>query len=88
MREDNIQTEEDFGVLLGWIANPAGQNIMLKMQSSREKPRSDEEVQEFRYFLSKQQAIQLGNFLYRMSGETAPVRSKAPFLDRLLGRGN
>jgi biofilm regulator BssS len=87
MTENETQEiNEDFGVLLGWIGNPAGQNIMLKMQSSRDKPRSDDEVTEFKYFLSKQQALQLGNFLYRMSGETAPTRKKPPLLERIMSR--
>lgn len=79
-------SEPELGILLGWIAHDAGANIMLKMQSSSKVPDGEEDVQEFRYFLTKQQAVQLGNFLFKMAGETAPERHKPRLLDRLMGR--
>ena len=64
---------------------PAGENISLLMQSASKVVKDDADVREFRYFMSKQQAVQLGNYLYRVAGETAPVRPKRGLLDRLFG---
>ena len=82
-REDDER--EQFGKLLGWRADPAGENISLLMQSASKVLKDDADVREFRYFMSKQQAVQLGNYLYRVAGETAPVRPKRGLLDRLFG---
>ena len=38
-----------------------------------------------RYFLTKQQAVQLGNFLYGVAGETPPTQKKRGFIQRLMG---
>lgn len=76
----------DFGILLGWKAEPAGTRIALKLQSTRKVIEKSEDVREFRYFLSKEQAVQLGNYLYTLAGETAPVRRRPGLIDRLFAR--
>ena len=76
---------ETFGMLLGWRADPAGEKIALLMQSTNKVVESDEDVREFRYFLTRQQAVQLGNFLYGVAGETPPARKKRGLLDKWLG---
>ena len=75
----------EFGILLGWDSAPAGERIALRMQSTRKVVESAEDVHEFRYFLSREQAVQLGNYLYTLAGETAPVRKKRGLIDRLMG---
>ena len=55
--------DEDFGVLLGWDSIPAGQRIMLLMQSARKTPDKPDDVRDFRYFLTREQGVQLGNYL-------------------------
>ncbi|MBX7526549.1 hypothetical protein [Qipengyuania vesicularis] len=77
--------KDDFGMLLGWRADPAGEKIALLMQSSSKVVESDDDVREYRYFLTKQQAVQLGNFLYGVAGETPPPPRKPGLLERLLG---
>ncbi len=72
-------TDEDSGVLLGWVSSPAGQRIALLMQSARKKPDQPDDVRDFRYFLTREQAVQLGNYLYGLAGETAPKRKSAVF---------
>ena len=84
MSGDNHE-RNTFGMLLGWKGDPAGEKIALLMQSTTKKVERDEDVREFRYFLTRQQAVQLGNFLYTMAGETAPKTRRRGFLDRLLG---
>ena len=70
-------------MLLGWKADPAGEKIALLMQSTSKLVDSSEDVREYRYFMSKQQAVQLGNYLYELAGETAPKRRTSGFFARL-----
>lgn len=77
--------DEDFGILLGWQADPAGERFALTLQSTRKVVEAREDVREFRYFMSREQAVQLGTYLFRITGETAPNRKRAGFLERLLG---
>ena len=84
MSEDTA-SKDKFGMLLGWRADPAGEKIALLMQSTSKLVDSAEEVREYRYFLTKQQAVQLGNYLYGVAGETAPTPKKRGFLAKLFG---
>ena len=74
----------DFGALLGWQADPAGQRIALKLQSARRVPEREEDVRDFRYFLTREQAVQLAHNLFVVTGETAPRRRRG-WLERWLG---
>lgn len=85
MAEGKNRGDENFGILLGWSSTPAGERIALKMQSTRKIVESDEDVREFRYFLSKEQAVQLGNYLFTVVGETAPAPRRRGFFRRLMG---
>ena len=87
-RSDEVEAkraEDDFGVLLGWESSPAGERIMLLLQSARKTPLSDEDVRDFRYFLTREQAVLLGNYLYTLAGESAPRRKKRGFIEKLIG---
>ena len=75
--------DRDFGVLLGWDSGPAGDRIMLIMHSARKTPDTNDDVRDFRYFLSKEQAVLLGNYLYGLAGETAPKRKSRSLIERL-----
>lgn len=77
--------DDDFGILLGWKADPAGERIALMLQSTRKVVEARGDVREFRYFLSKEQAVQLGNYLFGLAGETPPYRKRTSFIERLLG---
>ena len=85
MTQGKDSSDENFGILLGWNSSPAGERIALKMQSTRKVVESEEDVREYRYFLSKEQAVQLGNYLYTLAGETAPTRKKRGLIERLMG---
>ncbi|QKG71388.1 hypothetical protein [Erythrobacter mangrovi] len=78
--------ERDFGVLLGWESHPAGERIMLIMQSSRKTPKTKNEVRDFRYYMTKEQAVLLGNYLFRLAGATAPRTTRPGLIERLFGR--
>ena len=85
MAQRKDTSDENFGILLGWESSPAGNRIALKMQSTRKIVEREEDVREYRYFLSKEQAVQLGNYLYTLAGETAPVRKKRGLIERMFG---
>ena len=65
----------DFGVLLGWEIEPAGRRVAIRMQSATQIPESGEDVREYRYFLSREQAAQLADNLFRHAGTTPPDRT-------------
>lgn len=77
--------ERDFGVLLGWKVSPAGNQKLLTLQSTRKTPESKDDVREFRYFITKEQAVLLGNYLFTVAGETAPRRKKRGLIERMFG---
>ena len=77
--------DDDFGILLGWDAAPAGERIALKMQSTRKVVEKAGDVREYRYFMTKAQAVQLGNYLFTIAGETAPVPRERGFFRKLMG---
>ncbi|WP_226698771.1 hypothetical protein [Qipengyuania gaetbuli] len=77
--------EVTFGILLGWESAPAGERIALKLQSTDKVVTSASDVHEFRYFLTKEQAVLLGNHLYTLAGQTAPTRKKRGLIEKLMG---
>ena len=67
---DNIERQraDQFGALVGWGHENLGDRLMIKLQSTR-NPRQepDQPVDEFRYFMTKNQAVVLANYLYSLS---------------------
>ncbi len=81
----NEASREDHGALVGWSAENLGSKMALRIQSvNKPPPHDDEDVHSFLYVMDKNQAVQLGNYLFEMAGQTAP-RRKRNWLDRLLG---
>ena len=87
MAQSDLETMPDLGVLVGWIARPAGDRIVITMQSAKTVPDGPDDVDEKRYFLSKEQAVLLGNTLYELAGATPPRRSKPDLIERIFARG-
>ena len=76
----------DFGVLIGWTAEDLGDRIILRLQSVRSsQPRATDDVHNFRCYISKDQAPLLGNYLFEVSGQSAPRRRKRSWISKLLG---
>lgn len=82
---DKSAPADRLGIMLGWTADELNGRLLLRIQSAQSRPRSQDDVETSRYFLDKRQAALLGNFLLRMSGETAPVRPTKGW-QRWLGR--
>ncbi len=76
----------DYKVLLGWNAGDLGDRLNLRLQSLDASGAGDQDVRETCLFLTKTQAVQLANYLFKVTGESAPTRRRAPLLDRLLGK--
>lgn len=61
--------------------------MILKLESIRSAlPRSDDNVHLFRYFLTRNQAAVLANYLYEISGLTPARPRRRGWLSRLLHR--
>ena len=79
-------TSDDFGVLVGWTSQDLGDRIILRLQSVRSsKQRAANDVHNFRYYISMDQAPLLGNYLFQVSGQSAPRRRKRSWISKLLG---
>ena len=62
-----------FAVLVGWTSTNLGDRMVIRLQGVRTSPPhgpDDIETQEF--YLSKDQAAQLGQYLFDSSGQIAP----------------
>lgn len=86
-RDDgDLAADQDFGVLLGWTADKLGERVILRMQSAKNNLAPGEQPREFTYFLKREQAVLLGNFLYQLTGDTPPQPRSRGKLSRLFGR--
>ncbi len=78
---------EAYGALVGWTGERLGDRVILKLESIRSAhPQSDEDVQDFRYFLTRSQAAVLANYLYEISGQTPALQHRRGWLSKLLHR--
>ena len=66
-----------FGALVGWGHLDMGDRVMIKLQSTRSRDELDERrLDEFRYFMTKNQAAVLANYLFGISDRLPPPRRK------------
>lgn len=63
-----------YGVVVGWEHTDLGGRLVLTLQSTRDK--EGEEVDRFRYFLTNNQALLLGNYLCKASQHTLPKKPR------------
>lgn len=73
-------------VLVGWKAEDLGKRMALRLQTVSADGSGDQDIAEECVFLTKAQATQLGHFLFRMTGQTAPTPYGPAWLRKLLGR--
>lgn len=79
-------SDEDVRVLVGWTAQDYGASMILRLETVTNLPESADDVLVSRLVLNKDQAVQLGNMLYELSGRLPPKLGKPPLLDRVLAR--
>jgi hypothetical protein len=58
--------------------------MVLKLQSvSKPGPHTEEDVSAFTFVVDKNVAVQLGNYLFQVTGQTPPRKRKRSWLERL-----
>ncbi len=80
------QRREDYGVLVGWTSSRSDNRVTLRVQSvNKPAPHRQEDIHSFVYVMDANQAVQLGNDLFEITGQTKPDRKKRGLLARLFG---
>ena len=82
----NAWNDDEVRVLVGWTAQDYGASMILRLETVTNLPESEDDVLVSRMVMNKDQAVQLGNMLFEMSGTLPPKKGKAPLLDRMMGR--
>jgi biofilm regulator BssS len=79
-------THDDYhGALVGWTSQNLGGRLVLRLQSvTKPAPHSQDDVHSFYFVMDENQAVQLGNYLFELTGQTAPRKRKRSWFDRLL----
>jgi len=68
---------DQFGALVGWDHENLGDRLMVKFQSTRRSGLgAGDPVDEFRYFMTKNQAVVLANYLYSISDRLPPTKRR------------
>ncbi len=76
----------DYGALVGWASSEAGDRISLRMQSVTSPPPHEHgDVHSHIYLMDRNQAVQLANYLFELSGQSAPSRRSRSWLARFFG---
>ena len=77
---------ESYGALVGWSHHEAGDRIMLRLESVQSKEAADKHEPDLhRFYMTKQQAAVLANYLMRVSGQSPPDRASRSWFRRLFG---
>lgn len=78
---------DNLGALVGWTSQDLGDRIALKLETvTRAGPRNLEDVDTHFFIIDKTQAVQLGSYLFRITGQTAPRAASRGLMERLFAR--
>jgi hypothetical protein len=67
----------EFGALVGWDHQDLGDRVMVRLQSTQTSgTQEDKPLDEFRYFMTKNQAVVLANYLYSISDRLPQAKRK------------
>jgi len=67
----------DFGALVGWDHQDLGDRLMVRLQSTQTPGlEAGKQLDEFRYFMTKNQAVVLANFLFSISDRLPQAKRK------------
>ena len=79
-------SHQDYGALVGWVSSSAGGRLTLRLQSvTKPPPHTETDVHSHIYLMDMNQAAQLANYLFEMSGQTPPDKRDRGFFKRLFG---
>ena len=73
------------GALVGWSHHDNDERILLRLESMQWSNLASDEPDLLRLLMTKQQALVLGHYLMKASGETIPVR-RTSWLQRIANR--
>lgn len=77
---------QDYGALVGWTSTNQGDRLTLRMQSvSKPPPHSSADVHSHLYLMDRNQAVQLANYLFEITGQSKPEARDRGLLARLFG---
>lgn len=77
--------DDNIGVLVGWTHNEFNGKIALRLQSVRSsRDTSSNDVDSHYYFMTKNQAGVLANYLFQLAEQSPVRRRKKGWLSRLL----
>ena len=77
---------EDYGALVGWTTRVQGDRLVLRMQSvDKAPPHRRGDVHSHLYVMDRQQALQLGNYLFEIAEAHKPTRRGRGLFARLFG---
>ena len=77
---------ENHGALVGWTHHDIGDRLMLRLESVRSVASADTHDPDLlRLLMTKQQAAVLGNYLIRLSGQSAVHPKERGWFRRLFG---
>ena len=67
--------QDEHGALVGWTAQRLGERLVLRMQSvTTPPPREARDIAVRHLMMDRQQALQLGHFLFEMFDESKPPK--------------
>ena len=76
----------DYAALVGWTVDVAGDRLTLRLQGvTTPPPHQAGDVHSHFYFMDRQQALRLANYLFEMLNETKPDKSRRSRLARMFG---
>lgn len=80
-----LDDRDRYEALVGWTGQDTGSRLVLHLQSvTKPPPHSEEDVHIFHLLMDKNQAVQLGDYLFTLAGQTSRRKKKRSWLDRLL----
>mgnify|MGYP005815166025 CR=1 FL=1 len=78
--------DDEIRVLVGWTADDFGASMIVRLETVNNLPESEDDVLVSKLVMNKDQAVQLGNMLYELSGKLPPKLAKPSRLERMLSR--
>jgi hypothetical protein len=75
---------DNHGALVGWHHQDLGDRVLLALQT-RKKAGDPENFDVTRVLMTKNQAAVLGNYLFRIAGETPPSSEERGWFRRMFG---